>query len=394
MFRVNDIVRYNSLEATVTEVTDDVYLTIEFVESGITKRRVFHRYLELIRRPFQVGDRVHYLGCHGGEVTEVRDEDVIVEIKTGPLAGETRAFTLEGKGRERGDLSSSITHIEIVPCSFTIGDEVLHSGYAGSVTAIDQQYVVVTLDDGRPYLYKRDGSGSGGSGTDYSHNARHTAALARLEKVWPFEWVPNPHLTYPPEPAVEYGVFDYYSQPIEAGYEGVTKVGYGIINSPDYCCVAITPDDATLAIPLREAKKKHLNQCLIMELEALDNPFELLVGLKLEGGFCYTDRIKFNTRLGGRPVSAHFDYSATCLAPGLLSQTELNNKLLDSTDLTITAVEDNKITLSDGTQFYLNPRYIETAKPMLCSTQTDKILLIKNLVMRRNNQDEEMAMAA
>lgn len=452
MFRVNDVVLYLSqYSGVVSRVTDDGYLIVTMDEhddfGGDDRQRVFcpdgtppsaniggvtrgcpGSRLELVRRPFQFGDPATYFtgddaASYPGTIISVGPDYVVWRADHDDVF--TRVFTLDGAGgagyhesghywgdNEENRLRPSG---EETPCEFEVGDEVLYiridydREYLGKVTRIDR-YVFVKLEPNddipcsREYLFKRDGTGTGGAGVDPVLSAMRTSSGTKIEKAPPLpEWHPKPGIEYPPAPTIGYGVFDDHYRPITPGHSCSTHVGYGILNLSENAVgrVAQEADDPSLLTIFEQAKREHQSDCLVKEFDAVENPFELLVGIEINLGWSYADEIAFEFQLPreiDRARQRHtlmFSYPGVCVATGLLTQDELNDKLRHhSRGLKVSAVEGEKITLSDGTEFYLHPRHRENYKPLVRADRTLKAKLAHNLALQRATRDSELALAA
>jgi hypothetical protein len=262
----------------------------------------------------------------------------------------------------------------IPDAAFEVGDVVEFNNKTGTVSKVDEMFIYV---DGR-YVFNRDGTCAWPC-----YHPNTTTPDYKLERGW--EWVPTPGREYPEKPRIIYGVFDGYDgRPIEPGASNPAVIGWAVLGGlPAGQVIYDTEADALNSCFLDRAIKKWQDQCFNIDLAAIDNPFDILLGLELHKAWFYAD--SFGVEILGEGYSIMFEYPRACTVGGLMTRDEINNFFNENYDrMKVTAVDGTKITINE-TSFHVLPRLVEDFKPTI-STSNPRAAL-KNLAMRLSERD-------
>jgi hypothetical protein len=275
----------------------------------------------------------------------------------------------------------SLDKVQPIPdAAFEVGDVVEFNNKTGTVSKVDEKFIYV--DD--CYVFNRDGTSAWPC-----YHAGVTAPSSKLERGW--EWVPTPGREYPEKPRIVYGVFDGYDgQPIEPGTSNSAMIGWAVLGYPLGQIIYDTEVDALNSGVLDKAIKKWQDKCFYIDLAAIDNPFDILLGLELCKAWLYMD--SFGVETLGECNVISFDYSRVCAVGGLMTRDEITNFFNENYgSMKVTAVDGTKITINE-TSFHVLPRLVEDFKPTI-STNNPRAAL-KNLAMRLSERDSVTQMAA
>lgn len=358
--------------------------------------------------PFEVGQRVR---TSNGEEGMIESIDCYINVKL-------------DSGRDIHTLSNGSSccaggSIEVIdtplPEPTPLGDfkvglrVVYHMGSAetaeGEIVLIDDTYIHVKLDDGQshirnletPRVFNRDGSGVGRF-ISIPEGTRTSDAAGSLAKAPP-KWEPTKGREYPAKPVVAYGAFDtYYGRPLQPrnpnGEE--VKLGWGVITDDTSFTQVIFDNEQAVGDSgyLTAALSNWRDKCYDIDLAAIENPFDLLLGLTLSRAWAYGDsfgcEFTFPVELQPRRSRATltFTYPRALCAYGLMDMDELNAFFASNAGaMNVDDVDGDKITIN-GTSFHVAPRLIANFKPRPNVDSTaSKLRLLQNLVMQRAKRD-------
>lgn len=197
---------------------------------------------------------------------------------------------------------------------------------------------------------------------------------------------------YPPEPRIGYGVFvTETARPVEPGYSGPTKIGFGILNQPKdfYGIIKSFMDDQDLKDYLGYALEQHETEKARIDFDNIENKWEALIGLDLRGVLIRSDQVSFEFKAPGHGWrSMHATYSRTGLAPAIMSASEIQHQI-NYDDAMITGVEpDGVVVLSNGNRFAIMKRYLHVDEDPTWATSNAAIpILLRNLDTVRAARD-------
>ena len=299
---------------------------------------------------------------------------------------------------------------------FQVGQRVLYALSSGTeakgeVVKVDHDYVYVKLDDNTTELrnlhlhriFHLDGRGTGQIwGMPDGCRGSDTGTILQVDVPLFDGWAPTEGRDYPLEPRITYGAFDSYGRMIEP-YCEPTAVGFGIENVPQgkRGLVRDTEDNAGLIDQLTLLKGFWKQNCKAVDFDEIVkvNALDILVGLEIYSSWVYTDQFGLQFRVSSRLERQRkrrdmvLDFTQHCMVVGMKTMAEVQEHLTNNAygRLSFASVENEVITLSDGFQFALLPRYKDNVQPVVQPALETKAILVDNYVMQRLAQDSTPA---
>lgn len=299
--------------------------------------------------------------------------------------------------------------------AFTVGMRVTYLMVSsdtaeGEIVKIDDDFIHVRLAADQshirhpdtPRVFNLDGTGVGRFVT-IPEGTRTSDRGGRIIDCLP-TWEPTKGREYPEKPSITYGAWDTYNgRPLQPGNpvgEGVT-LGWGVLwDDPNFSqMICDSKEQIESYNYVSTALAQWKDKCLDIDLDAVENPFDVLLGCRVHRMWLHADSFGCELYLPVAPGVRHwvaFNYPAVCCTSGMIAFDDLNRFFGDNAGaMGVMGIDGTKITINE-TSFHIIPKFKEQFKPRITldGGVSAKERLLQNLAMQLAKRDSTLAIAA